>query len=162
LFRLPVSSSVSLLGRVEAVLIQLTHLSSPQPCGWGLVGVSTDHDIVFISHWTNYVKRQVRAVYNHLSDRFGRPSVFLNTRRSIWPTSYPSVIWEHPRKARVLLGVIGPQWLTIQNLDSLDFKGPDDWGHWEIAEAIDNAALLRKEGPRAATSLSTSTLVDQH
>jgi hypothetical protein len=115
--------------------------------------------IVFVSYWANYAKWQVCAVYNHLSSCFDRPIVFLDTTPINLADKLSSVIWEHLREARVLLGIVGPQWLTAQNLDGLDFKGPDDWGRRGIAEAIDNAALLRKETRACDLTVNLHSLI---
>lgn len=91
---------------------------------------------VFISYRTKDERYLARIVFDRLSDRFGRASVFL-AATSIKPgDKFPSVIWGQLRDARVLLAVIGPQWLTAQSMAGLDIGDPDDWVRREIAEAI--------------------------
>jgi hypothetical protein len=75
-----------------------------------------------------------------LSDRFGAGAVFLSSRSIVPGADFVTEILANLRESKVLLAIIGPDWLMYGHPGGPDdIVGPDDtvdWVHREIAEAL--------------------------
>ena len=71
-----------------------------------------------------------------LTSRFGRDQVFLDRPSIPAGDDFPSTLLDRVRHARVVLAVIGPDWMTATDSSRRRIKHPDNWTHRELAEAF--------------------------
>lgn len=71
-----------------------------------------------------------------LTSRFGRDQVFLDVPSIPAGDDFPSTLLDAVGHARVVLAVIGPDWLTATDSSGRRIEHPDNWTHRELAEAF--------------------------
>lgn len=77
-------------------------------------------------------------LYHHLVGRFGEDLVFLDCESIPAGADFVTELLGRVRSARVLLAVIGPQWLTATDpaTGRRRIENPDDWIRRELREAF--------------------------
>lgn len=75
-------------------------------------------------------------LYMELSRHFGPDQVFLDSVCIPAGADYVAELLYRVRRARVLLAVVGPHWLTTDQRGQRRIDDPHDWVHREIVEAF--------------------------
>jgi hypothetical protein len=93
---------------------------------------------VFISYRSDDTGDVASRLYDVLAAHFGSGTVFLDQERlaggTVWPASLRSAVAD----ARVVLALIGPRWLTVQDPKTGDrrLNLPEDWVRLELEGAL--------------------------
>jgi tetratricopeptide (TPR) repeat protein len=93
---------------------------------------------IFINYRTADARYGAAATYELLSERFGKERIFLDNQSMPPGANYPAALQDALESMRVLLVLIGPQWLAA---DPADGRSPihrdDDWVRREIRYALE-------------------------
>lgn len=91
--------------------------------------------IIFISYRRDDSAIFTGRLYDRLADAYGAKAVFLDIH-SIHTGDFRTVIAEHLRKSRVVLAIVGKDWLTrLKSADRTD--GQEDYLRLEIEQAVE-------------------------
>jgi hypothetical protein len=74
-----------------------------------------------------------------LVERFGERDVFRDTRFIPLGQDFPDMLWGSLAESAILLAVIGPHWLSIEDQGVRCLDRPDDYVRREIEYALDHA-----------------------
>ena len=92
---------------------------------------------VFINYRSVDSHSYAALLYTELVRRFGRDLVFLDAESIPAGQNYERELLERVRSARVVLAVIGPNWLTVTDgTGRRCIDDPADWIRRELAEAF--------------------------
>lgn len=91
---------------------------------------------VFINYRTADARFAAAAAFELLAGRFGRSRVFLDNQSMRPGAVYPEQIQSALSSMRVLLVLIGPDWMTGLDAESPPIHHESDWVRREIREAI--------------------------
>ena len=94
---------------------------------------------VFINYRETDSRSYSALLYVELARRFGTELVFLDCESIPAGTDFVEQLLERARRARVMLAVIGPNWLApsgARRLGRPRFKDSNDWTRRELAEAF--------------------------
>lgn len=125
---------------------------------------------IFVNYRRDDSASHALNLAQYLEATFGRRNVFLDIDRMRAGQSFPTVLKERLQASKVMLAVIGPQWLELRN-DQGQRRIVDaaDWVRLEIATALQSGVvvipvLVGGAGlPRKADlPPDLQTLVDQH
>jgi hypothetical protein len=95
-----------------------------------------DMPIMFINYRAKEQAGYAALLDRELAERFGRDAVF-RASRSIRPgDDFAREILDNLRRCRVLLAVIGPEWLAFNQRDGDPSGAEPDWVRREISEAL--------------------------
>lgn len=94
---------------------------------------------VFISYRRQDSAGYVRALYNELSQHFGAEQIFMDVDDIPLGTDFVQILNRNLQDCRVMLVVIGPQWLNIRSSSGTRrLDNADDFVVLEIAQALKN------------------------
>jgi len=91
---------------------------------------------IFINYRSVDARSYAILLYLSLSACFGADAVFLDTESIPVGTDFPEQLLHHIRHARVVLAVIGPNWLSPARSRRRRIRREDDWTFRELAEAF--------------------------
>ena len=91
---------------------------------------------LFISYRRADASGSAGRLFDWLIRQFGRANVFLDTDKILLGADFARVLAERLDQTDVLLAVIGPQWLDIENQAGRRLDQPDDSVRIEIATAL--------------------------
>lgn len=91
---------------------------------------------LFISYRRADASGSAGRLFDWLIRQFGRPNVFLDTDKILLGADFTRVLAERLDQTDVLLAVIGPQWLDVENEDGRRLDQPEDSVRIEIATAL--------------------------
>lgn len=98
--------------------------------------------LAFINYRVSDVPFAAVLIDQLLTERFGREQVFLDSR-SIRPGKYfPPEIWRALRSCKIVIVVIGPQWLDRAPGGQRMIDRPDDYVRREIALGLSRGILV--------------------
>jgi TIR domain len=97
---------------------------------------------IFVSYRRGDATGHVGRLVDYLTKEFGPDSVFFDVD-SIKPgETFPDAIRDSIASSRVLLAVIGPDWLTAAGPDGRRLDGPDDFVRAEIRMALEQGVSV--------------------
>src|SRR5215469_3706393 len=91
---------------------------------------------IFISYRRQDAAANALGIGQYLEKEFGRKNVFIDVDMRAG-AKFPAVLEERLAECKVLLALIGPEWLNSRNEHGqrrIDL--PDDWVRLEIAHAL--------------------------
>jgi hypothetical protein len=95
---------------------------------------------VFINYRAKDEPYGAAAIYQDLAGRFGAEQVFRDSVSLKPADQYPDTIRDTLRRSDVVLAVIGPEWLTLQDGNGTRLiDREEDWVRTEIADAFELA-----------------------
>ena len=93
--------------------------------------------LVFVSYRTGDAAHVAAAVHERLIAVFGPEQVFRDARSMGPGERYPSTIRSALRRADVVVAVIGPRWLAVDERGQRLVDRDWDWVRWEITTAVE-------------------------
>lgn len=91
---------------------------------------------IFISYRRQDSGANAIGISQYLEKEFGRKNVYIDVGMQAG-TKYPAIIEKHLAECRVLLVLIGPEWLGSEDEHGRTrLQKPDDWVRLEIARAL--------------------------
>jgi hypothetical protein len=91
---------------------------------------------IFISYRRDDTAPYALGISQYLQNAFGRKSVFIDVDMTAG-TKFPQAIDGRLRKCKVMLALIGPNWLVSHNNQGRSrLEDPEDWVRIEIARAL--------------------------
>jgi hypothetical protein len=95
------------------------------------------HRGIFINYRSEDSSIYGAMLHKELAGRFGQKRVFLDSESIPAGTDYPEQLLRRVQRARVVLAVIGPRWLTATGPDGRRcIDDPSDWTRRELVEAF--------------------------
>lgn len=93
---------------------------------------------IFVSYRKSDARFGAAAVYELLTHRFGKERIFLDNQSMLPGSIYPQRLREALNSVRVLLVLIGPNWLAIDPTSPNRFliQHENDWVRHEIRNAV--------------------------
>jgi hypothetical protein len=91
---------------------------------------------IFVSYRAADTRFGAAATYELLATRFGRERIFLDNQSMRPGSNYPQQLWDALESMRVLLVLIGPQWLAGDARGEPLIQRDDDWVRREIRHAF--------------------------
>lgn len=96
-------------------------------------------ETAFISYRRQDSAGYSRALYNELSQYFDAEQIFMDVDDIPLGTDFVQILNRNLQDCKVMLVIIGPQWLDIRNSKGeRRLDDPDDFVRLEIARALDN------------------------
>lgn len=93
---------------------------------------------IFISYRKDDSKEIVDLIYEKLIAEFGKPAVFLDIHKIPPGHDYRKVLRQSFNQCRVLIAVIGPNWIDIEDKQgNRRLSNPADWVRLEISSALE-------------------------
>lgn len=115
---------------------------------------------VFISYRSEDTGPTASRLARELERRFGRDAVFIDHERIEGGADWPARLRDEVRAARVVLVLVGRQWLTLQDPHTGDrrLNVPEDWVRREVEEALQGGRDVVPVLVEGATPLTRSAL----
>ncbi|MEQ4305129.1 toll/interleukin-1 receptor domain-containing protein [Plantactinospora sp. B6F1] len=116
---------------------------------------------VFVNYRTDDAGYAAGLVYERLRAEFGAENVFRDCRSMHAGADFPDELWSALRGSAVLLVVIGPDWLTLEDATGRRrIDDPNDFVRREIVEAVDRSIRVIPVFLDGAKPLVASDLPD--
>lgn len=98
---------------------------------------------IFVNYRRDDSAAHALNVAQYLEATFGKSNVFLDIDRMRAGQSFPTVLRERLQASKVMLAVIGPQWLILKNDEGQRrLDDPADWVRLEIATALQSGVVV--------------------
>ncbi|HEV2634236.1 MAG TPA: TIR domain-containing protein [Actinocrinis sp.] len=97
---------------------------------------------IFINYRTGDVEHAAAAIERDLSHRFGSDRVFYAGKTILGGENFRTALLRNARTCAVLLALIGPDWLTVNDEGLVSLFDPEDWVRQEIIEAFSAGARV--------------------
>ncbi len=97
---------------------------------------------IFVNYRTADARYGAAATYELLAVRFGKDRIFLDHQSMAPGSNYPVALRQALESMRVLLVLIGPQWLATDPADGLLIEREGDWVRREIRRALERTVPI--------------------
>jgi formylglycine-generating enzyme required for sulfatase activity len=98
---------------------------------------------VFISYRRVDTSGYAGRLYDRLSERFGEDNIFMDVERLDPGVNFVDAIQDAVRSCDVLVALIGPRWLTVQDRGGgRRLDNPEDFVRLEIATALEHGVYV--------------------
>jgi len=93
---------------------------------------------IFISYRRDDARSEARSIYERLVRKFGHRRVFMDVEGIQHGGNFPEILREKLSKAKFLLAVIGPHWVSGRDPNETNrLHDPNDFVRLEIASALE-------------------------
>ena len=92
---------------------------------------------IFISYRRSDAAGHARALHRDLCRRFASEAIFFDRQSIESGDTFPETLRDAVTESRVVLALIGPEWLQVQNADGMRrLEDPKDFVRQEISQAL--------------------------